>query len=216
MTIRHHPADSLLLAYSGGTLDAAAHAALATHLSGCRQCRDFAVRAEELGGQMLDSAPAETMAADAFGKVAALLDVPEPTRSEPKPAAPATLDAPGLPPFVRRLAAGKWRRIAPGLALQPLTPPAQSETRLFLLRARPGMRLMAHGHSALELTCVLQGSFSHDGERYGTGDFDTGDGEADHAIAIGSECECLCLVALRGKLEFRGLAGRLVQPFIAI
>ncbi len=216
MTITHHPADAMLLAYAGGTLDAGAHVALATHLVACRQCREFAARLEAVGGDLLDGAPEAAMDAGAFGKVAALLDEPGPARPALPPPTGALVDVPGLPPYVRRLAAGRWRWIAPGLHLQPLTPPAASTARVFLLRARAGMRMVPHGHSGVELTCVLKGSFSHDGQLYAVGDFDCGDGEGDHAIAIGDESECLCLVALTGELQLRGLAGRLVQSFIAI
>lgn len=217
MTTLHHPAEELLLGYAAGTLDAGAHLALATHLFACRKCRDLVDSMEELGGEMLGSAPVTAMKTGAFGKIEALLDEPEPARpAASAPQCEALIDVPGLPPYARRLEAGKWRWIAPGLHLQPLNPPADSATRVFLLRARPGMRFLPHGHSGVELTCVLNGSFCHDGERYGAGDFDCGDSDGDHAITIGDESECLCLVALTGELQFRGLAGRIVQPFIAI
>lgn len=214
MTIAHHPEESLLIAYAAGTLDAGTHMVIATHLGTCLQCRAFAQGMEAAGGDLLDTLPASGMGEGAFARLAARLDEAEPVAAPP--ATGELIDAPGLPPYVRRLKAGKWRRVAPGIRLQPLTPPAAGEARVFLLRAEPGMRLLAHGHSGVELTCVLKGSFSHAGGRYAAGDFDCGDDSGDHAIAIGEECECLCLVALTGKLQFRGLAGRLVQPFIAI
>lgn len=217
MTISHHPAEALLLGYAAGTLDAGTHVVLATHLAACRSCRDLVCRMEDLGGEMLSASPATTMAAGAFGKIAARLDEREPARpAATQPHSEALSDVPGLPPCARRLEAGQWRWIAPGLHLQSLKPPVASAARVFLLRAKPGMRFLPHGHSGAELTCVLKGSFSHDGERYAEGDFDCGDSDRDHAIAIGEESECLCLVAMTGDLQFRGLAGRIVQPFIAI
>jgi putative transcriptional regulator len=66
------------------------------------------------------------------------------------------------------------------------------------------------------MTCVLAGSFGHDGERYGAGDFDLGDPDTDHAISIGPEEDCLCLVTMAGELRLKGLVGRLVQPFVSI
>ncbi len=216
MTIKHHPAESMLLAYAGGTLDAGTHVALATHLFSCRECRNFVARMEDVGGDLLDAVPTAAMHAGAFGKLAALLDEPAPARSGPPPPTDALSHVAGLPRYVRGLAAEKWRWVAPGLHIQSLMPPAASAARVFLLRARAGMRMVPHGHSGVELTCVLKGSFSHDGQLYAVGDFDCGDGEGDHAIAIGDESECLCLVALTGELQLRGLAGRLFQPFIAI
>lgn len=216
MTISHHPAEEYLLAYGAGTLDAGTHVAIATHLNGCHACRGFVGRMEDLGGTLLDALPGDAMGADAFDRIEALLDAPVDRAAARTAQTARRIDTPGLPPFVRRLEAGAWRWVAPGIRLQPLKPPAPSEARLFLLRARAGMRMLPHGHSGLELTCVLEGSFSHSGQRFAPGDFDCGNQDDDHAIAIGEEGECLCLVALTGKLQFRGLAGRVVQPFIAI
>lgn len=216
MTIAKHPTEELLLAYAAGTLDPGEHIAVATHLLPCRKCRAFVDEMECAGGSLLSELPPTEMASDALSKIQALLDHPE-----PKPALlPAqnerlrSLD--GLPAFVRRLPAEPWRWVAPGLQIQRLTPPAQSDTRVFLLKAKQGMRLLPHGHDGIELTCVLTGSFSHDGERFAPGDFDCGDAGTEHDITIGSESECICLVAMRGKLQLRGLAGRIIQPLIAI
>lgn len=216
MSIAKHPAEELLLAYAAGTLDPGEHVAVATHLLPCRQCRAFVEAMEGAGGSLLGDLPPAAMAEGALSRIEALLDAPEhePARPAPPNARLSAVD--GLPGFVRRLPAANWRWVAPGLHIQRLTPPAQSATRVFLLKAKPGMRLLQHGHSGVELTCVLSGSFSHDGERFSPGDFDCGDAETEHDIAIGAESECICLVAMRGELQLRGFAGRLIQPLIAI
>lgn len=216
MTISHHPAEPLLLAFAGGTLEAAVHAVVATHIAGCERCRGIAEGAEQIGGEVLEAAPVDAMSAGSLDRLEALLDQPECAAAAAAVPASDEIEAPGMPPYVRRLDAGKWRAIAPGLHIRRLTPPAPGEHRLFLLRARAGMTLLPHGHSGEELTCVLKGSFSHGGNRYAPGDFDRGDGQGDHAITIGDEGECLCLVALTGKLQLRGFAGRMLQPFLAI
>ena len=156
------------------------------------------------------------MASDALSRLEARLDEPW---SEPPGAAPANerlKDVPGLPAYVRSLPAASWSWVAPGLHIQRLKTPAASPTRVFLLRARAGTRLLQHGHDGVEMTCILSGSFSHDGQRYAPGDFDFGADESDHDIAIGSENACICLVAMRGKLQLRGIFGRMIQPLIAI
>ena len=55
------------------------------------------------------------------------------------------------------------------------------------------MKLLPHAHTGMEMTCVLAGSFSHDGARYGAGDFDLGDPDVDHEISIGAEEECIAV-----------------------
>jgi putative transcriptional regulator len=216
MSIVKHPTDELLLAYAAGTLDPGEHIAMATHLLPCRQCRAFVDAMEGAGGSLLGDLAPTAMSEGALSRIEALLDAPMPEPAPPV-AANARLGAvDGLPGYVRRLPAAAWRWVAPGLHIQRLTPPADSPTRVFLLKAKPGMRLLPHGHNGVELTCVLSGSFSHDGERFAPGDFDCGDAGIEHDIAIGAEGECICLVAMRGKLQLRGFAGRLIQPLIAI
>jgi len=68
----------------------------------------------------------------------------------------------------------------------------------------------------MEMTCVLTGSFNHDGARYGAGDFDLGDPNVDHEISIGPEGDCICLVAMQGELRMKGFLGRLMQPIVSI
>ena len=76
--------------------------------------------------------------------------------------------------------------------------------------------MLEHTHTGTELTCVLKGSFSHQGGRYGPGDFDYGDDNMDHRPVVGDEGPCLCLVAMTGDLRMNGFFGRLISPFIRL
>lgn len=215
MSILHHPSEEFLAAYAGGTLDQGQHIAVATHLSVCGDCRDLIRDLEHVGGAVLDRAPVEKMSAGALDHVLSRLDERD-VEAAPAPiSADGLSDVTGLPAFVRRLPAGQWRWLAPRLHIRRISLDDSDETRVFLLRAGPNLKLLPHAHTGTEMTCVLQGSFSHDGARYGAGDFDLGDDETIHEISIGPECDCICLVAMRGELKFQGLLGRLVQPFAA-
>lgn len=85
-----------------------------------------------------------------------------------------------------------------------------------MLKAAPGTRLPHHRHTDTEWTCVLQGAFRHGYGRYGPGDFDEADESMEHKPVIEDGEPCICLVALRGSIEFQGWAGRLLQPFVRI
>ena len=111
---------------------------------------------------------------------------------------------------------GRVRRVAPGLSMRPIVMPGTGRFRAFLLRSEPGVRMLEHTHTESELTCVLQGSFSHHGGRFGPGDFDLGDDSVDHQPVVGAEEPCVCLVAMSGKLRINGLLGRLIEPFIRL
>jgi putative transcriptional regulator len=215
MTIQHHPPDELLLGYSAGTLDQGQHVAIATHLLQCGLCRGWVRDMEGLGGSVLCELPPSAMAGDALARLEARLDEPDATPPIARGHA-AGIDMPGLPPFVRSLPAGEWKWLAPNVQLRRLALTAPGDTRVFLLRSKPGVRMLPHGHTGIEMTCVLTGSFSHDGARYGPGDFDFGDSGNSHEIAVGPEGECVSLVAMQGELRLKGLLGRLVQPFISL
>ena len=216
MNIAYHPKEELLLGYAAGTLDPGEHIVVATHLLPCSHCRAFVCALESAGGALLGDLLPEAMVEGALSRITARLDDPAPVQTPPLPPSDRLRELDGLPAFVRRLPAEPWRWVAPGLHIQRLKPAAASPTRVFLLKAKPGIRLLPHGHQDTELTCVLTGSFSHDGQRYGPGDFDCGDDGTQHEVAIGTEGPCISLVAMRGKLTLRGRVGRLIQPLIAI
>src|SRR5271168_2882356 len=66
MTIVHHPSDETLTAFASGTLDEARALVVATHISLCPHCRKSLAAFEEVGGALLDAAPAASMSAGAM------------------------------------------------------------------------------------------------------------------------------------------------------
>ena len=215
MTIHHHPPDELLTAFAAGVLDLGQHIAVATHLVGCPHCRAIVRAMEHVGGSALAGLPPTEMSTGALATVEARLGVVAPSAA-PKPVrGPADLtDVPGLPRFVRNYPAGSWKWIAPKMHLRPIQLPEGSATRVFLLKSRPGTKMIEHTHTGFEMTCVLSGSFAHAGGHFGPGDFDLGDGAVDHEIVVDSAEDCICLVAMQGDLKLNGVIGRLLQPLI--
>jgi putative transcriptional regulator len=125
-------------------------------------------------------------------------------------------EVPALPQFVRRYRFENWKWIAPSVHLRPIVLPYASNTRLFLLRSGPGTKMLQHTHTGLEMTCVLSGAFRQDGAHYGPGDFDLGDETIDHRPVVEPGQDCVCLVAMQGELQLKGLIGRIVQPFVRL
>jgi putative transcriptional regulator len=216
MTITHHPTDDLLSAYASGNLDQGQHIAVATHLSHCSVCSSWVNLIENFGGLILSALPPAAMASDALSEIEARLNEPAPTIASVQSPTNTLSDIPGLPVFVRMLSAGKWSWIAPYIQIKRIALSAPSSTRVFLLKTSPGIKLLPHAHTGFEMTSVLSGSFTHDGKHYGVGDFDLGDPDVDHEIAIGPEGDCVCLVAMQGKLQLKGFLGHLIQPLISI
>lgn len=215
MTIQHHPSDVTLAAFAAGTLDLGQRMAIATHVGGCARCRAFVRAMEHVGGAVLDRLPPAAMTAGSLAQVIGRLDEPAPRPIRVAP--PSDLgDIPGLPDIVRRCRAGDWKWIGPGVHMRPIKLPQSSPTRVFLLKAAPGTRMLQHSHTEVEMTCVLTGAFSHDGGRFGPGDFDFGDEEIDHKPLVEQGEDCICLVAMQGELRLSGLIGRLMQPFVRL
>jgi len=216
MTIAHHPPEHLLAAFAAGTLDAGEHLLVAVHASGCAGCRRFVRAVEGFGGAAIDSAEPASMSAGAFEAVMASVDgAAAPTAAVPRPVRGDRLKD-HLPAILRNYQIGARRWVAPGVSLHPIRLPDGGASRAFLLRSDPGTRMLEHSHTGTELTCVLKGSFSHDGGRFGPGDFDFGDGTVDHQPVVGDGEPCLCVVAMTGELRLNGFLGRLISPFIRL
>jgi len=216
MSIEHHPTDEMLAAFAAGTLDHGQHIAIATHLVAGRRCRNFAGSMEQVGGAILAELPPAAMSDRALAAAEARLN--EPTGPAAAPMAPALPEAkvPRLPKFLRRYRFGTWKWIAPSVHLRPIGLPYASDTQVFLLKAGPGTKMPQHTHTRFEMTCVLSGAFRQDGAHYGPGDFDLGEETSDHRPVVEHGQDCICLVAMQGGLQLKGLIGRIVQPFVRL
>jgi putative transcriptional regulator len=116
---------------------------------------------------------------------------------------------------MRGLAIGPWRFLAPGLKISRVTA-TERETNLFMLRAAPGISLFEHGHTGDEYICVLKGAFADQGGLYTPGDIAVADTGVAHQPRVEKDGECICLVALDGKLKLKSLIGRALQPIFGL
>jgi putative transcriptional regulator len=201
---RHHPSDTSLLTYAAGTILEPHARVVAAHLSFCPDCAHALRLAEAVGGALLIDLPPSRLAPDALESTLDLLDAPP--AEEPRPA-PATLAG---------LATRRWRWAGPGVAIMPLLRRDACDSRLDLIRVAPGTALLEHGHAGHESTCILQGAF-HDGVgEYRAGDFMEADGDFVHRPTALAGDPCICLIATSGRLQPRGLLGRLVRPLLGM
>lgn len=212
---RHHPRNTTLAGFAAGTLDEGRSLVVASHLATCGACREFVSALEEAGGQMLAEIEPVAMAEGAAARALHLLadDEAVPRAAQSKPMLPV------WQPEQKTLLGyelGPWRWIAPGLYHRVVNVPAGGDTRVFMLKAMPGLKIPAHRHTGTELTCVLSGAFIHEGGRFAAGDCDDADDDDGHSPVIDGGQECICLIAMQGQLKLTGLLGRLMQPFVRI
>jgi putative transcriptional regulator len=211
MTIKHHPSDATLAAYTSGTLDQARGLVVATHVSLCAQCRAAVKKFESVGGAVLEESEPAALSPDALQRAMAALgplEIIQPAIGGENP--------PEFPEPLSRYTMGPWRWIGRGVQWRAVDVASDDGVRVFMLKAVPGTRLPRHRHTGTEWTCVFEGAFTHHLGRYGAGDFDEADETVEHDPRVDPEEGCVCLVALQGHIELQGWLGCLIQPFIRI
>ena len=222
MTIQHHPSDPTLASFAAGTLDEGRSLVVATHLSKCPACREAIAAFEGFGGAMLEDAEPlavdETALARALGAISAHAPATVPaTAPAPEPRRSIAPELPAaLPAALGAYPMGAWRWIGPGVYWRHVGVPADEGTRVFMLKAAPGIVLPDHRHTGIEWTCILQGAFRHQHGRFGEGDFDEADETVEHHPVVEHGIECVCLVAMQGDIRFKSWIGRAIQSFVRI
>lgn len=207
--IQHHIPDTVLDAYHSGTLAHAFAVVVAAHLSLCDECRARQEALDMLGGALLAHAPKAEMQPDALRRALAALDrppEPPPIRGSGLFPAPVMAELGGGPP--------RWRMLGGGIRQQILS--ADKTGSLRLLYIPPGKAVPEHGHRGLELTLVLQGSFSDSEGRFGRGDVEPAHDAINHQPVAGAGEPCICLAATDAPLRFHAMVPRLLQPLFRI
>lgn len=208
--ITHHPSDESLSQISAGTLAAGPRLVVATHLSGCAQCRARVRSFDCVGGALLEGVAPARLASDAFARALARIDAPE------RRPAVAPLRHPALPAPLSHYDIGPWRFVHPGLRWRRLVLPEDPDANVIMLKVAAGQKVPQHGHTGTEFTQVISGSFSDRFGRYRAGDCVEADEDVDHQPVVDAEGECVCLAAVEGRLRLHGFLGRLFQPLIGI
>jgi putative transcriptional regulator len=208
--ITHHVPDALLANYAAGNLPYAFSLVVAAHISLCTECRAQLEAHQVVGGLMLENASIEDLSADLKNNVLAQLDdavAPQRLyrRSGIYPG-PVMEALKGKPP--------RWKSLGLGVRQSILSADHDSSLRLLYIPA--GTAVPDHSHNGLELTLVLQGSFSDDTGRFGVGDLEVADQHLEHTPTADPGDACICLAATDSPLRFRSIMPRLLQPLFRI
>ena len=215
MTVCQHPTDETLTAFAAGSLDEGRSIVVAAHTEMCDRCRGWLAIVENIGGVLLSDLPPTAMANDSLSRVLTRIDrgeIIKPRHSELS----LPSDLAMLPRAARSYPIGRWRWMGPGVHWRPIEVPTDHGARVFLLKSAPGTKMPHHTHTGTELTLVLSGAFSHAGGHFGPGDIDEADDTVEHQPIVAPGEDCICLVAMEGKLHLLGAIGRLLQPFVRI
>lgn len=215
MPFKHHPQAESLMSCAAGSMPEAFAAVMSSHLTMCPVCQKDLALMEKIGVALFDKIAATPVLKDA--PVIAL----RAGEADPDEEAPTTavthgdVPAPLVPVLGHDLAAIKWKRVSPGV-WQHVIPLNDPRANLRLIKVAPGQALPEHAHTGSELTLVLKGSYSDETGEYGVGDMADMLGDAVHSPVADDLEGCICLIATEGKLKFKSLLARFVQPFTGI
>lgn len=215
MNIKHHLTEELLMGYSAGTLPEAFNIVVATHISLCDECRAALAEYDAVGGQVLASGDATTMAEDSLAATLEKITALPIVENIKAP----VVDSGIFPAPLREYVSGdvdavKWRKVGGGVSQMILKTSAEATVRLLKIPA--GAAMPDHGHNGTELTLVLQGAFADDHDHFAKGDIEVANEDLTHTPVAAEGVDCICLAATDAPLQFNGLIPRIAQKFMRI
>ncbi|MDX2482674.1 MAG: ChrR family anti-sigma-E factor [Pseudodonghicola sp.] len=208
--ITHHTPDALLAAYAAGSLPQAYALVVAAHISLCLDCRAGYEAHLSGGGAVLETVGPEAISEGLKTSVLDRLDAPV----APEPIYRRTGVYPGPVMAALKGKPPRWKSLGLGVRQSILSADQNGSARLLYIP--PGQTVPDHSHNGLELTLVLQGSFSDTTGRFAIGDLEIGDQDLEHAPAADPGPPCICLAATDAPLRFSSLMPRLLQPLFRI
>lgn len=208
--IRHHISDPLMAAYAAGNLAHPYALVMASHISMCDDCRARLTAHEVAGAAVMLDSDAVAVSADLKAGILARLDEPAPQEVIYKKSGvfpgPVMEALKGQPP--------KWKSLGFGVRQSILEDSKEGSVRLLYIPG--GEAVPEHSHNGLELTLVLQGSFSDATGRFGVGDIEIADDDLEHTPHADPGEACICLAATGAPLRFSKWMPRLFQPIFRI
>ena len=208
--ITHHTPDALLAAYAAGNLPHAFAVVVASHVSLCAQCRAGLEAHQTVGGVVLEETSAVAVSSTLKDDILAQLDAP----FTPEPVFERSGIYPGPVIAAMKGRAPRWKKLGMGVRQDILLLDATGSVRLLYIP--PGQAVPDHSHNGLELTLVLQGSFSDETGGFGVGDLEVADEALEHTPVADEGDACICLAATDARLRFSALVPRLLQPLFRI
>ena len=110
-----------------------------------------------------------------------------------------------------------WRRIAPGIKQFNLSSQHRKHGAFQLLHLEPGVTLSEHSHNDRELTYLVQGSYQDEIGHFQAGDIaDLDVHEKAHKPVVNSDVPCIALIATHSPVNYSGVLGKIMQPFVGI
>lgn len=220
--INYHPDINMLVEYTNGSLPWAVSLGVAAHLQLCPHCRQNTAQMSILGGIQLIDAPKEQLANDSFDR---LINRIQSKNAEPKKnngviVAKNTMESAcvsSLPKVIQKLLTHKlkWKKINRSLSMARLTT-GQQHYEVAFHKINKGGKVVEHDHRGLEITLVLDGSFSDEQGVYQRGDFLVREPGHTHRPTATLNQDCLCLSVCEAPIKMTGMLGYFINPLLRI
>ena len=208
--IRHHISEPLMAAYAAGNLPYHYELVVAAQISMSDEARARLAAHEMAGGAVMMDSKAADLSSSMESNVMAMLD-------EPAPKTPSYQKSGVFPGPVMEALKGqppKWKSLGFGVRQSILHRDKEGSVRLLYIPG--GEAVPEHSHEGLELTLVLQGSFSDETGRFGVGDIEIADDDLEHTPHADPGEACICLAATGAPLRFSSWMPKLFQPIFRI
>ena len=222
MNISHHLTDETIQDYASGSLSMPMETLVACHLTVCSRCRNRAALSDGVAGSLFNeikSVSVSTSASDLLARASSMPAHSAPLTNAEGRSAPLVTGVPR--PLARLLSVPleelDWRRIAPGIKQHNLSDQHRKHGAVQLLHLEPGTVLSAHSHNDRELTYLVEGSYTDETGTFKAGDIADLDGhDHTHQPVVDSEVPCIALIATQSPVNYSGVLGKIMQPFVGI
>ena len=219
----YHPTDNELIEYSSGNIDWALSICISTHLHYCSKCKKRIAELNQLGGHCLSTAKKTSLASTSFNdtmekiraaekqKVSTSVDIEQ----APKAPAPVAQLPKILQKIINKPEELQWSKVSPSLKAARLTT-EQEKYEVCLHKIKKGGKVIEHDHKGLEVTVVLEGSFSDENGTYNPGDYIVKQPGEKHRPTAALNRDCLCLSIVEAPVKVTGILGAVINPFLKI
>lgn len=218
MQATHHPATDMLVDHATGALSPGLCVSVSAHLHFCESCRERNQALLSIGGEIVESAEPIELSTNALESVFARIDESQPEVEARSAEAHLAEDERGLPVLVKKLipeSGATWKFLSPALKISRLTC-GEDRYELALHKIKGNGKTPVHDHKGLEVTVVLQGSFSDEDGVYTEGDFLVREpGQVHRPMATNSD-QCICLSVSEAPIRLTGPLHRILNPFFSV
>ncbi|MFL0811584.1 MAG: ChrR family anti-sigma-E factor [Agarilytica sp.] len=220
-----HPSENELLEYSAGNLDWALSIVVSAHMQMCPQCKQKCIQLNALGASIMNNTKPVAVETSSFDNVMAKIKQQTALGSTPeKPeqninANKGASRTQHLPDVVSKLLPDNeklhWKFVSPALREAQLVT-GQDKYEVSFHKIKRGGKVAEHDHGGLEVTLVLEGSFSDANGNYVAGDYIVKQPGEVHRPIAAQDQDCLCFTVVEAPVKVTGIIGKIVNPFLSI